>query len=152
MFSTCSVVYSALNLAPRDSLFELSLGFCSLLESCPRPLLLRVTCVVGSWVLCPWVASLSSDKTNIMNMCRGRVTHPLLISLANIKMAVWNKGSSHAFLLLAFLPTPQFVHPVQRMCSVLEAHLIHSCLDIILEPLKQAACIGWMMLDPVENL
>ena len=57
MFSTCSVVYSAPNLAPRDSLFELSLGFCSLLESCPRPLLIRVTCVVGSWVFCPWVTS-----------------------------------------------------------------------------------------------
>ncbi|KAL4061953.1 hypothetical protein J3A83DRAFT_4114304 [Scleroderma citrinum] len=31
---------------------------------------------------------LFSDKTNIMNMCGGRVVHPLLISLANIKMAV----------------------------------------------------------------
>lgn len=87
-----------------------------------------------------------------MNMCGGRVAHPLLISLANIKMAVRNKGSSHAFLLLALLPIPQFVHPVQRMCSVLEAQLIHSCLNIILEPLKQAARIGRMMLDPVRNL
>ena len=59
MFSTCSVVYSALNLVPRDSLFELSLGFCSLLESCSCPLLLRVTCVVGSWVLFPWVTSIT---------------------------------------------------------------------------------------------
>ena len=67
-------------------------------------------------------------------------------------MAMWNKGSSHAFLLLAFLPIPQFVHPIQRMCSILEACLIHSCLDIILEPLKQAAHIGRMMLDPVGNL
>ena len=87
-----------------------------------------------------------------MNMCGGRVAHPLLISLANIKMAVRNKGSSHAFLLLALLPIPQFIHPVQRMCSVLEAQLIHSCLNIILEPLKQAARIGRMMLDPVGNL
>ncbi|KIJ57865.1 hypothetical protein HYDPIDRAFT_75547, partial [Hydnomerulius pinastri MD-312] len=31
---------------------------------------------------------LSSDKTNITNMCGGRMAHPLLISLANIKMSV----------------------------------------------------------------
>ncbi|KAF8414372.1 hypothetical protein L210DRAFT_3730324 [Boletus edulis BED1] len=31
---------------------------------------------------------LSSDKTNITNMCGGRVAHPLLISLANIRMKV----------------------------------------------------------------
>ncbi|KAL4064637.1 hypothetical protein J3A83DRAFT_4101029 [Scleroderma citrinum] len=31
---------------------------------------------------------LSLDKTNITNMCGGRVAHPLLISLVNIKMAV----------------------------------------------------------------
>ncbi|KAG1868508.1 hypothetical protein F4604DRAFT_1881594 [Suillus subluteus] len=38
------------------------------------------------------------------------------------------------------------------MQGVLEACLIHQCLDIILEPLKQAACIRCMMSDPVGNL
>ncbi|KAI6029188.1 hypothetical protein BKA83DRAFT_4489152 [Pisolithus microcarpus] len=47
---------------------------------------------------------LSSDKTHIMNMCGGKVAHPLLISLANIKMAMQNKASSHAFLLNALMP------------------------------------------------
>ncbi|KAL4062049.1 hypothetical protein V8B97DRAFT_2026969 [Scleroderma yunnanense] len=66
----------------------------------------------GAWdkqgtTLCGVILSL--DKTNIMNMCGGRVAHPLLIRL------------SHAFLLLAFLPIPQFIHPVARMCSMLEA-------------------------------
>ncbi|KAI5987694.1 hypothetical protein EDD15DRAFT_2389474 [Pisolithus albus] len=82
---------------------------------------------------------LSSDKTNITNMCGGKVAHPLLISLANIKMKVRNKGCSHAFLLLALMPIPQFIHPVRRMCRVLEERLFHQCLDIVLEPLKQAA-------------
>ncbi|KAI5994462.1 hypothetical protein EDD15DRAFT_2366590 [Pisolithus albus] len=95
---------------------------------------------------------LSSDKTNITNMCGGRVAHPLLISLANIKMKVRNKASSHAFLLLALMPIPQFIHPVPRMCSVLQERLFHQCLDIVLEPLKQAARFGRMMSDPVRNL
>ncbi|KAG2340363.1 hypothetical protein BDR05DRAFT_977362 [Suillus weaverae] len=85
-------------------------------------------------------------------MTGGCIAHPLLISLANIKMAVRNKASSHAFLLTALLPTADFLHPVKRMQGVLEARLIHQCLDIILEPLKQAARIGRMMLDPAGNL
>ncbi|KAG2752786.1 hypothetical protein P692DRAFT_20723352 [Suillus brevipes Sb2] len=95
---------------------------------------------------------LSSDKTNITNMTGGRVAHLLLISLANIKMATRNKASSHAFLLTALLPIAEFLHPVKRMQSVLEARLVHQCLDIVLEPLKQAARIGQMMSDPLENL
>ncbi|KAI6017626.1 hypothetical protein PISMIDRAFT_20419 [Pisolithus microcarpus 441] len=85
---------------------------------------------------------LSSDKTHIMNMCGGKVAHPLLISLANIKMAMRNKASSHAFLLNALMPVVEFIHPVHRMHSVLEARLFHKCLDIVLQPLKVAAQIG----------
>ncbi|KAG6380267.1 hypothetical protein JVT61DRAFT_8363 [Boletus reticuloceps] len=36
------------------------------------------------------------------------------------------------------MPIPDFVYPVKRICSLLEARLFHHCLDIILEPLKQA--------------
>ncbi|KAI6027982.1 hypothetical protein BKA83DRAFT_4490495 [Pisolithus microcarpus] len=95
---------------------------------------------------------LSSDKTHITNMCGGKVTHPLLISLANIKMAMWNKASSHAFLLNALMPIVEFIHPMHRMRSVLEACLFHECLDIVLQPLKVAAQIGRMMSDPAGNL
>ncbi|KAF8130107.1 hypothetical protein EV363DRAFT_1399315 [Boletus edulis] len=91
---------------------------------------------------------LSSDKTHITNMCGGKAAHPLLISLANIRMAVRNKASSHVFLLLALMPISQFLHPNKRMCSVLDARLFHQCLDIIVEPLKTAARIGRMMSDP----
>ncbi|KIJ09615.1 hypothetical protein PAXINDRAFT_87235 [Paxillus involutus ATCC 200175] len=92
---------------------------------------------------------LSSDKTHITNMCRGKVAHPLLISLANIKMSVHNKASSHTFLLLALMPIPNFI---SRMRSVFKACLFHQCLDLDLEPLKQAARIGRMMSDPLGNL
>ncbi|KIK20406.1 hypothetical protein PISMIDRAFT_48557, partial [Pisolithus microcarpus 441] len=95
---------------------------------------------------------LSSDKTHITNMCGGKVAHPLLISLANIKMAMQNKASSHAFLLTALIPVVEFIHPVPRMRSVLEACLFHQCLDIILQPLKIAAQVGRMMSDPVGGL
>ncbi|KAF8442866.1 hypothetical protein L210DRAFT_3502812 [Boletus edulis BED1] len=42
---------------------------------------------------------LSSDKTHITNICGGRVAHPLLISLANIKMDARNKAAAHDIVL-----------------------------------------------------
>ncbi|KAI6032177.1 hypothetical protein BKA83DRAFT_4122566 [Pisolithus microcarpus] len=95
---------------------------------------------------------LSSDKTNITNICGGKVAHPLLISLANIRMNVWNKGSSHTFLLTTLMPIAKFIYPITRICSVLEAHLFHACLDFVLEPLKKAAQFGRMMADPLGNI
>jgi Plavaka transposase len=53
---------------------------------------------------------LSSDKTNISAMTGGRIAHPLLISLMNLFMDFRMKASNHAFLLLALLPVPKFIH------------------------------------------
>ena len=85
-------------------------------------------------------------------MCGGKVAHPILISLANIRMKVWNKALSHAFLLLALMPIPKFIHQTSRMCSLLEAHLFHQCMDAILESLKEAAEYRCMMSNPSGNL
>ncbi|KIJ13587.1 hypothetical protein PAXINDRAFT_80744 [Paxillus involutus ATCC 200175] len=98
------------------------------------------------------VVILSSDKTNITNMTGGQVAHPLLLSLVNIKMEHRNKASNHRFLLAALLPVVEFIHPTKRMQMILNDRLIHECLDIVLEPLKQAARLGCMMSDPVGNL
>ncbi|KIJ12445.1 hypothetical protein PAXINDRAFT_14769 [Paxillus involutus ATCC 200175] len=95
---------------------------------------------------------LSLDKTNITNMTGGQVAHPLLLSLANIKMEHHNKASNHGFLLAALLPVVEFIHPTKRMQTILNDRLIHECLDIVLEPLKQTVRLGCMMSDPVSNL
>ena len=81
-------------------------------------------------------------------MTGGRVAHPLLISLANISMDFRNKASNEAFLLVALIPIPKFLHPKTKIRSVLEARLFHECLDFILRPLKQAAQQGVLMADP----
>lgn len=54
-------------------------------------------------------------------------------------------------MLTALLPTPKFVHKNKRMCGVLEDRLIHECLDIVLQPIKQAAEHGVMLPDPSGN-
>ena len=95
---------------------------------------------------------LSSDKTNISALVGDRCTHPLLLGLANIRMSTRLKLSSDAFLLAALLPIPKFVHNNKRMCGLLSDRLLHECLDIVLEPLKQAARLGITMNDPLGNL
>jgi hypothetical protein len=85
-------------------------------------------------------------------MTGGRVAHLLLLSLAGLNMGFHLKSSNRAFLLLALLPIPKFIHKNQKICGVLETRLIHECLDFILAPLKIATQISVMMSDPVGNL
>ncbi|KIJ11215.1 hypothetical protein PAXINDRAFT_15846 [Paxillus involutus ATCC 200175] len=72
--------------------------------------------------------------------------------LVNIKMEHHNKASNHEFVLAVLLPVVEFIHPTKRMQMILNDHLIHECLDIVREPLKQAVQLGHMMSDPVSNL
>ncbi|KAG1855876.1 hypothetical protein C8R48DRAFT_776244 [Suillus tomentosus] len=92
---------------------------------------------------------LSSDKTNITALTGDRIAHPLLISLSNIHMNVRLKSSTNSFVLAALLPVPKFIHKKKQMKGVLEDHLIHQCLNIVLEPLKQSTRHGVMLSDPI---
>lgn len=92
---------------------------------------------------------LSSDKTCITAMTGNREAHPLLISLANLGMEFRMKSSNHAFLLLALLPIPHFIHPKKRMKGLLSDRVFHECMDFVTQPLKTAARIGIMMSDPL---
>ncbi|KAG1856135.1 hypothetical protein F4604DRAFT_1590413 [Suillus subluteus] len=91
---------------------------------------------------------LSSDKTKVSNIAGNHYAHPLLVSLANIDPSVRAKGSLHAYIPLALLPVAKFVHRNKRMRGVLADRLLHQCIDLVVEPLKQAACLGIMMSDP----
>jgi Plavaka transposase len=92
---------------------------------------------------------LSSDKTNISAMTGNRIAHPLLISLANLDLDFRMKSSHRAFLLLALLPIPKFIHRNKKIRGVLGYRLFHECFDFIMRPLKIAASIGVMMNDPL---
>ena len=92
---------------------------------------------------------LSSDKTTISVMTGNRVAYPLLISLANIQQNYRLKSSHSTFMLLALLPVAKFIHPDTRIRTLLQERLIHECLDIVLQPLKNAAISGEIMTDPL---
>ena len=87
-----------------------------------------------------------------MNQCYDRqltpyLSHPLLITLANIDPAFWSLVSSHAFSLLALFPVLKFVSVKKNLCGVLENWLTHACLDFITKPLKLASQHGVSLSD-----
>lgn len=82
-------------------------------------------------------------------MTGDRMAHPLLISLTNISSEIRMKSSQNAFVLLALLPVPKFLHSDKKLRGVLHSRLIHACLDFVLLPLKTAARIGIMLSDPL---
>lgn len=62
------------------------------------------------------------------------------------------KGSNNAFMLLALLPAPTFVHASDDVVGMLANRLTHDCLNFILEPLKLAARVGILMSDALGKL
>lgn len=85
-------------------------------------------------------------------MTGNRMAHPVLISLANIDKNIRSKTSLHGYMLLVLLPVAKFIHKNTRVRSLLQDHLFHQALNLILQPLKTAATMGVMMNDPVGNL
>ena len=85
-------------------------------------------------------------------MTGDHVTHPLLITIANIDSALRSSTSSHAFPLLALLPVPKFVGVRKGLHGILENRLTHSCLDLITRPLKVASQRGRWLSDCAGNL
>ncbi|KAG1902910.1 uncharacterized protein F5891DRAFT_1186046 [Suillus fuscotomentosus] len=92
---------------------------------------------------------LSFDKMDITALMRDHVAHLLLISLSNIYMNVHLKSSANSFVLTTLLPVPKFIHKKKRMKDILEDHLIHQCLNIVLEPLKKYAQHGVVLSDSI---
>ncbi|KAI6145999.1 hypothetical protein BKA82DRAFT_32254 [Pisolithus tinctorius] len=56
------------------------------------------------------------------------------------------------FMLATLLPIPKFMHKNKHMHGLFEDRLIHECLDIILEPIKQAAKFGIMLPDSLGHM
>jgi hypothetical protein len=49
---------------------------------------------------------LSSDKTQVTHFCN-KMAYPVYITIKNIPKSICLKPSKHAYVLLAYLPTPK---------------------------------------------
>jgi len=62
------------------------------------------------------------------------------------------KSSYHTLPLIGLLPCPKFFGVKNPLCGVLENRLIHHCLDIISQPLKEASSRGALMSDSLGRI
>ncbi|KAF8327555.1 uncharacterized protein EI90DRAFT_2850290, partial [Cantharellus anzutake] len=100
---------------------------------------------------------LASDKTHLTNYSGDKSMHVVLMTLGNIRKSVRRKIKQNAYILLAEIPSPKFecthfstVTEERDMPGILRRQLFHSCMSIILEPLRQYGqpALLYRALDP----
>ncbi|KAG1804402.1 uncharacterized protein BJ212DRAFT_1449761 [Suillus subaureus] len=82
---------------------------------------------------------LASDKTPM---------HPTFLTIGNIHSEIRMKATSHAWACIAYIPTPEYIVN-HDFSGVLEVHLWHRCMDMVLQNLKVTAQVGEFMTDPM---
>ena len=85
-------------------------------------------------------------------MTGDHVSHPLVITLANLDAEVRMKSSFGSLTLLALLPIPKFIDVKKALRGVLENRVSHACLDLVCEPLKKASREGAWMSDFIGDI
>lgn len=92
-------------------------------------------------VVCPVI--LSSDKTNLSNFSGDKTAYPVYLTIGNICKAIRCQPSSHATVLLGYLPTGHL--DCFKDATMARYRLFHACMAKILESLKKAGQTGMEM-------
>ena len=88
---------------------------------------------------------ISSDKTQVTSF-GGKSVYPVYVTIGNIPKNSWRKPSTHAQVLLAYLPvsTLDQIDSATSWCHAVP-NLFHICMCHILGPLEEAGKTGVMM-------
>ncbi|KAG2348379.1 hypothetical protein BDR05DRAFT_868141, partial [Suillus weaverae] len=73
--------------------------------------------------------------------------HPTFLTISNIHSEIRMKATSHAWACIAYIPVPEYIEG--EFSGLLEAHVWHKCMDLVLQNLKVAAGVGEFMVDPM---
>ena len=85
---------------------------------------------------------ISSDKTQL-TLFRNKSAYPIYMTIGNIPKEIRRKPSSHAYILIGYLPTTRLENVTNkaRKRRVI-ANLYHACIGRILQPLESAGIDG----------
>ncbi|KAF8875514.1 hypothetical protein BD779DRAFT_1613422 [Infundibulicybe gibba] len=89
---------------------------------------------------------LSSDKTQLSQFQGDKKAWPVYLTIGNISKEVRRSPSTHATLLLGYLPIPKLNCYSDATRSLASYRLFHHCMSRILEPLVEAGQRGVEMV------
>ncbi|KAG9091537.1 hypothetical protein FS749_016465, partial [Ceratobasidium sp. UAMH 11750] len=83
---------------------------------------------------------IASDRTRLSMMSGGQQAYPVYITLGNIDKSIRRKSTSHAMVLLAYLPVDEFEDAADADEKArLKNDLTHRAMEIVTEPLRTAS-------------
>ncbi|KDQ19373.1 hypothetical protein BOTBODRAFT_96113, partial [Botryobasidium botryosum FD-172 SS1] len=94
---------------------------------------------------------LASDETKLTQFSGDKTALPIYITVGTIVKSVRRKPSSHATMLLGYLPTSKLKMYSESLRTSKGRDLFHFCMKRLLEPLVDAGKNGVMMQCPDGN-
>ncbi|KAG2040848.1 hypothetical protein BDR03DRAFT_932486 [Suillus americanus] len=91
---------------------------------------------------------LASDKTPVTRQTGSLEMHPTFLTIGNIHSEICMKATSHAWACITYILVPEYVVN-SEFSGLLEAHIWHKYMDLVLQNLKVAAGVGEFMVDPM---
>jgi len=88
---------------------------------------------------------LASDKTNLSVFRGDQTAWPVYLSIGNIAKSVRRQPSSHASILIGYIPVTKLECYDERGRSEAMHRLFHYCMKLLLAPLNQAGREGVLM-------
>ncbi|KAH9947697.1 hypothetical protein B0H21DRAFT_778363 [Amylocystis lapponica] len=95
---------------------------------------------------------LSSDKTKLSQFRGDKSAWPLYLTIGNISKDVRRLASSHATVLLGYLPVGKFDCFSDKARQIARYQMFHSCVRVVLDTLIQAGTSGENMTCADRNI
>ncbi|KAK0494160.1 hypothetical protein EDD18DRAFT_1310528 [Armillaria luteobubalina] len=92
----------------------------------------------GEW----WWRIQVHNKTQLSQFCSDKTAWPVYLTIGNIGKDTQQELSSHATILLSYLPVPKFDCYSDKLCSVMKYHMFHQCMSIIMHSVTEAGNTG----------